>query len=225
MGSHRVSRPDGKRWCEVVDMDFVEYLTHVIVEQDPTIGCRRRGTALDWYGLPREKSLFYSSPGCGMPIGNLTSQLFSNVYLNELDQYAKRHLHCRHYGRYVDDFYVVSANRDWLRSLQRPLTDFLESHLNLTVNSGKTVIVDVRQGVEFLGAFLKPHRRYVSNRTLHRMRQKILGHYRSYRLRREMFYNLRYVYQYGYYLHGMKKYMLFDSTHSMSSCICELGCQ
>ena len=70
-----------------------------------------------------------------------------------------------------------------------------------------------------------PHRRYVSNRTLHRMRQKILGHYRSYRLRREMFYNLRYVYQYGYYLHGMKKYMLFDSTHSMSSCICELGCQ
>ena len=124
-----MSRPDGKRWCEVVDMDFVEYLT---------------------------------------------SQLFSNVYLNELDQYAKRHLHCRHYGRYVDDFYVVSANRDWLRSLQRPLTDFLESHLNLTVNSRKTVIVDVRQGVEFLGAFLKPHRRYVSNRTLHRMRQKIL---------------------------------------------------
>ena len=116
MGSHRVSRPGGKRWCEVVDMDFVEYLTHVIVEQDPTIGCRRRGTALDWYGLPREKSLFYSSPGCGMPIGNLTSQLFSNVYLNELDQYAKRYLHCRQYGRYVDDFYVVSADRDWLRS-------------------------------------------------------------------------------------------------------------
>ena len=242
-----MSRPGGKRWCEVVDMDFVEYLTHVIVEQDPTIGCRRRGTALDWYGLPREKSLFYSSPGCGMPIGNLTSQLFSNVYLNELDQYAKRYLHCRHYGRYVDDFYVVSADRDWLRSLQRPLTDFLETHLNLSVNSGKTVIVDARQGVEFLGAFLKPHRRYVSNRTLHRMRQKIpmlaktpsaeklqcslnsflgiLGHYRSYRLRREMFYNLRYVYQYGYYLHGMKKFMLFDSSPSMSSCICEHSCQ
>ena len=47
-----------------------------------------------------------------MPIGNLTSQLFSNVYLGELDDYMKRVLRCRHYGRYVDDFYVVSADKE-----------------------------------------------------------------------------------------------------------------
>ena len=64
-----------------------------------------------------------------MPIGNLTSQLFSNVYLGELDDYMKRVLRCRHYGRYVDDFYVVSADKEWLRSLVTKIETFLSSQL------------------------------------------------------------------------------------------------
>ncbi|MBQ7181593.1 MAG: RNA-directed DNA polymerase, partial [Bacteroidaceae bacterium] len=88
------------RGRDVVDMAFVEWLTRIIIQQDPTQNCRWRGTLLDWQGLAHDKSLFRSPPGCGLPIGNLTSQLFSNVYLNELDQYMKRTLHCRHYGRY-----------------------------------------------------------------------------------------------------------------------------
>jgi retron-type reverse transcriptase len=95
-------------------MEFVAWLTRVIIMQDPTQNCFRRGSLLSWQGLAYNKSLFYSQQGCGLPIGKLTSQLFSNVYLNELDQYVKRTLHCRHYGRYVDDFYVVTADRDWL---------------------------------------------------------------------------------------------------------------
>ena len=67
--------------------------------------------------MPNDKSLFHSPEDCGLPIGNLTSQLFSNVYLNVLDQFMKRELKCRHYGRYVDDFFVVSADKEWLLSL------------------------------------------------------------------------------------------------------------
>ena len=233
MGGHRVTTGLPGTWRERVDMDFVEYLTRLIILLNPIEGCRRRGTLLDWWGLPPSKSLFCSDEGCGLPIGNLTSQLFSNVYLNELDQYVKRTLKVRHYGRYVDDFYIVSSDRQWLHSLQRPMAEFLQSQLGLTVNASKTVICDVRQGVEFLGAYLKPCRRYVSTVSLNRMRKKIptlrqtedpeqlrsrlnsflgiLSHYRSYRLRKEMFYGLRHVYRHGHYLQGMTKYVL--KTH------------
>ena len=243
---HRVGKGKAGRWMDFVDMDFVEYLTREIILSDPTVGCRRRGTLLDWQGLPREKSLFCSPPGCGLPIGNLTSQLFSNVYLNELDQYMKRVLCCRRYGRYVDDFYIVSADIEWLRSLQQPIAGFLSRKLGLSVNTGKTRICDVRFGVDFLGAFLKPRRRYVSKASLGRMKEKIpcrenglfpdqlrsrlnsflglLSHYRSYRLRRSLFAALSYVYQFGYYQKGMRKYVLYPIPSSFyAKNLCCLG--
>ena len=152
---------------------FLCYLTREIVLLDPTEGCRIKGNPADWQSLPRDKSLFFSPKGCGLPIGNLTSQLFSNVYLGRLDDYMKRTLKCRHYGRYVDDFYVVSTSREWLRSLIPKVRQFLDEALALTLHEGKVRICSVYYGVEFLGAYLKPHRRYVSNATLRRMRRKL----------------------------------------------------
>ena len=221
------------RWRDAVDMDFVEWLTSVIILHDPTEQCRRRGSLLAWHGLAHDKSLFHSPPGCGLPIGNLTSQLFSNVYLNELDQYVKRTLHCRHYGRYVDDFYVVSTDRDWLLSLRRPVAGFLRDRLGLEVNTGKTTVSDVRRGVSFLGAWLKPCRRYVISGALSRMAAKLqavdgsippeqlrsrlnsmlglLCHYSSYWRRRELFLPLSFAYRHGYFQKGMLKYVLYPA--------------
>jgi len=173
MMTHRVSKHDVVTWQEVTDMDFVFYLTREIILLDPTVDCRIVGDKSDWDTLPYNKSLFHSAKGCGLPIGNLTSQLFSNVYLGELDDYMKRILHCRHYGRYVDDFYVVSADKDWLHSIVNEAKSFLEDVLGLTLHKGKLMICNVRQGIEFLGAYLKPYRRYVSNKTLSRMVKKI----------------------------------------------------
>lgn len=172
VASHRISRHCPQTWCERVDMDFVFYLTREIILLDPTLGCHMQGDASDWSDLPHNKSLFYSRTGCGLPIGNLTSQLFSNVYLNEFDQYMKRILGCRHYGRYVDDAFVVSCDRRWLRSIIPQVRWFLQSCLGLVLHEGKLMVCCVRQGVEFLGAYLKPWRRYVSNCCLHRMRRK-----------------------------------------------------
>ena len=134
----------------------------------------------------------------------------------------------------MDDFYVVSADVGWLRSLQQPISDFLIRSLGLAVNAGKTRICDVRLGVEFLGAFLKPHRRYVSSTSLERMKSKIpisenllsagqlrsrlnsflglLSHYRSYRLRRFLFASLYFVFQHGYYQRGMYKLILYPCS-------------
>ena len=161
MANHKVAKGEKFRWRDVIDMDILEYLSRIVIMLNPIDDCQRRGSLNDWKHLSPEKSLFHSPEGCGLPIGNLTSQLFSNVYLNVLDQYAKRQLHCRHYGRYVDDFYVVSADKEYLRHIAKELSDFLNDSLSLEVNDKKTVICDVRQGVPFLGAYLKPHRRYV----------------------------------------------------------------
>jgi len=153
--------------------DFLRYLSREIILLDPMDGCRIKGNLSDWDDLPRSKSLFWTLPGLGLPIGNLTSQMFSNVYLNELDQYMKRVLHCRHYGRYVDDFYVVSADRDWLLGLVPQVRDYLSGHLGLELQEGKTKVCNVYHGVSFLGAFIKPRRSYVSRSTLRRMNGKI----------------------------------------------------
>jgi len=175
MAQHRISRHRSEVWAERIDMDFVEYLTREIILLDPTLGCQMHGSARDWQDLPRDKSLFNSPEGCGLPIGNLTSQLFSNVYMNVFDQYMKRQLHCRHYGRYVDDAFVVSADKDWLHRVITQARDFLREELGLTLHEGKVRIDSARQGVEFLGAFLKPWRKLVSSTTMRRMKRKIVA--------------------------------------------------
>lgn len=84
----------------------------------------------------------------------------------------KRTLHCRHYGRYVDDFYVVSADKTWLKSLVVPVREFLQSELDLTLHDGKDAIYPIQFGVSFLGMFLKPWRMTVNRDSIQRMTQK-----------------------------------------------------
>ena len=160
---------EGLLWEDVIDMDFVLWLTKEIVLLNPRGNCKIVGTWDDWNGLDKNKSLFYTEEGKGLPIGNLTSQLFSNVYMNAFDQYMKRTLGCKHYGRYVDDAYVIGRDKEWLLSLVPRINTFLRDNLGLEIHMGKLHLIDVKYGVCFLGAFVKPHRVYVSNMTLKRM--------------------------------------------------------
>lgn len=158
---------------EKPDLIFLKYLLERIIFSDPVKECRMIGRPDDWKDLPREKSLFYSPNGCGLPIGNLTSQLFSNIYMNRFDQYMKRILKCRHYGRYVDDAFIVSSDRERLKALIPHIKSFLETELGLRLNDSKTRIFNAYQGVEFLGAFIKPFRTYISSSSLARVKKKI----------------------------------------------------
>ena len=174
MSVHRILKHVPTTWQEVLDMDFVRYLTIEIVLLNPIEDCRLHGSEEEWADLPKSKSLFYSPAGCGLPIGNLTSQLFSNVYLNVLDQYVKRKLRCRHYGRYVDDFYVVSADKEYLFEVAERVKEMLLKQLDLEINDGKTKVLSIWHGVDFLGAYVKPYRQYASRQMVMRMREKLL---------------------------------------------------
>ena len=162
-----------KAFRERMDFPLVEYLLKTIILDNPTRNCLRRGSPADWEGLPASKSLFNSPSDCGLPIGNLTSQLFSNVYLDLFDKYMVSLVGEGRYGRYVDDAYVVDGSCVELRK-KIPLADsFLREKLGLTLSRNKVAIFSAYHGVEFLGAYLKPFRRYVGNRCLIRMEGKM----------------------------------------------------
>lgn len=156
------------------DTSFVDYLLETIINSNPMENCKVLGRLDDWNGLPKDKSLFYAKEDCGLPIGNLSSQLFSNIYMNVFDQYVKRNLKCRHYGRYVDDAFIVSDDRKYLKNLIPEISIYLQNNLGLKIHPYKTRIFDAYQGVEFLGAFIKPFRTYISSSTLRRIKKKLI---------------------------------------------------
>jgi len=173
MASHRTGKTSPQTWSDVLDMSFVEWLTEVIVMLDPKENCIIAGEESDWDGLDQSKSLLHRPDGIGLPIGNLTSQLFSNIYLNQLDQFCKRSMAVRRYGRYVDDALLVSADREWLLSLVPRIRQFLHDELGLELHGGKLEVSEVHRGVEFLGVYIKPHRTYVSRHAMKRAMAKI----------------------------------------------------
>jgi RNA-directed DNA polymerase len=118
-------------------------------------------------------SSFEKSPGKGLPLGNVTSQLFSNVYLNELDQYAKHILKAKYYIRYCDDFVIVSKNREYLQSLIPKISEFLETKLKLSLHPRKVEIKKVSQGIDFLGYVVFPYYKVLRTSTKKRILKKI----------------------------------------------------
>ena len=195
-------------WADIRDFDFILWLTEQIIMLDPMEHCEIVGDLHDWDDIDHAKCMRFAEPGCALPIGNLTSQLFSNVYLNPFDQMIVRQILCRHYGRYVDDSDMIDPDREWLLAQVPTIREFLHDELGLELHMGKLRIQEIHQGVEFLGAFVKPYRDYVSNKTLERIREKlqqldlsnahqvtttvnsylgILSHSASYNLRCEIF--------------------------------------
>lgn len=108
---------------------------------------------------------FYSDKGedKGMPLGNLTSQVFANIYLNELDQFVKHKLKAKYYMRYADDFLFLSKNKKLLREYVDVLRQFLNNELKLELHPDKISIRRLDNGVDFLGYIILPH--YILPRT------------------------------------------------------------
>ncbi len=109
----------------------------------------------------------------GIPIGNLTSQLFANVYMNELDQFMKHVLKVKYYIRYTDDFAVVAGDKKYLEELLPLISKFLENKLALKLHPNKTIFLSICQGVDFLGYVIFPKHRLIRLQTKHRMFKKL----------------------------------------------------
>ncbi len=146
------------------------WLVQKIIFQDPTKNYLRKGLCSDKFLIPESKSLF-SAAGEGLPIGNLTSQFFANIYLNELDQFITHQLAVTRYIRYVDDFVIFDADKEKLRSYIQPIATFLKEKLNLSLNGKKIILRPAAQGLDFLGYFIKPSYVLVRRKVVCRFKQ------------------------------------------------------
>lgn len=117
--------------------------------------------------------LIHTAPGSGIPIGNLTSQLFANLYLNELDQFVKRTLRIRHYIRYMDDFVLVVNSSEEAKKYRDIIEKYLKEHLNLDLSPQKVMIGPCNEGIAFLGFFVKPNNIRLRSSCLRRMKARL----------------------------------------------------
>ena len=133
---------------------LTRFLIGKIVFNDPLRGAVFRSRPRAWDDLPKDKSLMCSAPNCGLPIGNLTSQLFANVYLNPLDHFVKRGLKIKYYGRYVDDMLLIHKEKPVLLDAVSRVREFLADELRLTLHPRKIKLQRADKGFAFLGAYI-----------------------------------------------------------------------
>lgn len=115
--------------------------------------------------VPQHKRLTAQPVRLGLPIGNLSSQFFANVYLDALDQFVKHRLRCRHYVRYVDDFVLLHESPQQLNAWLAEINAFLPA-LGARLNPSKTILQPVDRGVDFVGHVIKPWRRTTRPRSM-----------------------------------------------------------
>lgn len=125
--------------------------------------------------IPKHKSLFSAPPGKGLPIGNLTSQFFANLYLNELDQFAKHKLKSKWYFRYMDDFVLLHNSKKQLLLWRKEIAHFLQKELKLKLHSKKQVLQPAANGVNWLGYIVKPDYILSRKRVVSSLKRKLFS--------------------------------------------------
>ncbi len=119
-------------------------------------------------------SSFYSAQvDRGLPLGNLTSQLLVNIYMNEFDQFMKHRLKIKYYIRYADDFIILSPDRDYLESIIQEIQNFLDNKLHLHLHPNKISIRTISSGVDYLGWILFPDHRVIRATTRKRILKRL----------------------------------------------------
>ncbi len=118
-------------------------------------------------------SSFEVAPAKGLPLGNVTSQICANIYMNELDQFVKHELKAKYYIRYCDDFVIIDMSKEKLTEHISLLSDFLKDKLALDLHPRKISIRKIIQGVDFLGYVSLPHYRVLRTTTKHRMLKRV----------------------------------------------------
>ena len=146
--------------------NFLLNIIKKVIYNDLTKNAIFKWKRYDYIWLPKNKSLFFAEPWTGLPIWNLTSQLFSNIYLSDFDKYVKNELKCKYYGRYVDDFIIVHKDKDYLTKLIPIINFYLKENLKLTLHPKKIYLQHYTKWVLFLWAFIKPHRKYIRKRSI-----------------------------------------------------------
>ncbi|MDA3891465.1 MAG: RNA-directed DNA polymerase [Salinivirgaceae bacterium] len=164
--------PEQKQIFLGISKETVLYLLRQTIFNPVKENCRIKGSRNDWNGLPPSKSLFYYPNNTGLPIGNLTSQVFGNVYMNDFDHFIKRELKIKYYGRYVDDMVFVHNDKSFLINIIPTIQNEFDK-IGLKIHPNKIVLQTADIGIQFLGQIIKPYRNYVSSRTKNNFYQRI----------------------------------------------------
>jgi hypothetical protein len=151
------------------------YLARILLTGNPALNADYRGNPAHLKRVPAHKQLANAAPEKGLPIGNLTSQFFANVYLNELDQFVKHTLKANYYVRYVDDFVLLHSDRAVLVAWRTAIIDFLQDRLGLSLRD-KGRLAPVANGIDFLGYILRPDYRLVRRRVVGHMKERMARH-------------------------------------------------
>lgn len=150
--------------CSSFEKEVLDYLINEVIFTNPIHQCQINGNKELWKFIPNTKSLFHSPHGCGLPIGNLTSQIFGNIYLNDFDHWVKTDLGIKYYGRYVDDMYFMHNDKDFLKQCILKVQEKMQTY-GMLIHPKKIYLQHYTKGLEFLGRYIKPYRSYISNRT------------------------------------------------------------
>ena len=117
---------------------------------------------------------FEKSKNKGIPLGNVTSQLFANVYLHELDHFVKHTLRAKQYFRYADDFVILDVDKNVLEDYERKIREFLLEKLQLRLHDNKVFIRKISQGIDFLGYVVLPYTLVLRTKTKNRIFKKLI---------------------------------------------------
>lgn len=148
---------------KIKDEEMLQLLTTIITYEGTLFGLKLNGDINN----PEDKIT-----GKGIPIGNLTSQMFANLYLNELDQYCKRTLGIHYYVRYMDDIIILSDDKAKLHEYKNLIQTYLEEKLKLNLNN-KTALRPITLGIEFVGYRLWPTHIKIRKSTSMKMKKRL----------------------------------------------------
>jgi RNA-directed DNA polymerase len=158
------------RLAELLDARIVETwwraLAHQVLFHDPRVDVFVQGDPARLALIPPHKSLFNQDRDHGLPIGNLSSQFFANIYMDVLDQHVKHAIGARHYVRYVDDFVLLHESPQWLNAARREIEQVLADRLDLRLNQKKTVLQPIARGIDFAGQVIRPWHRTIRRRVV-----------------------------------------------------------
>jgi RNA-directed DNA polymerase len=147
------------------------WLANKIIYHDPTKNFVFKGNFYTLKQLPEHKTLFKIPKHKGLPIGNLTSQFFANVYMNKFDHFIKRDLKIKHYLRYVDDFVLFHKDKQKLWDAYQQIDKYLTNKLNLKLRDDFKLKQN-NQGLDFLGYIIRPNYMLVRNRVVNNFKYK-----------------------------------------------------
>ena len=152
---------------------WMRNIIQTIIMDDPTRHYHRIGYSWKRNTFPQSKSLFASKAWTGLPLWNLTSQIFANIYLHELDIFVVQKLWIRRYGRYMDDFVLMHTDKAYLQDCIIQIECFLHERLYLQLHPNKRYFQPIRHGVTFCWVQIRPYYIFPRKRTIGRRKKKM----------------------------------------------------